>query len=101
MPLPLTAHPYTRQVELGHWGHATLDKTLLLPGEDLRRKHALACVDLPARYSADARIRRVARILTNQLHRLGKYLEAKRRTSFPAFDTRWDLVPLFHPDEGQ
>jgi len=88
-------------VELGHWGHASLDTSLLLPAETLRRKHALACMDLPARHSADARIRRVGRILTSQLTRLSGYLTAKRQTTFSEFDTRWELVPLFHENEGQ
>ena len=93
--------PWETQVELGHWGHSSLDRTLLLPAEDLRRKHSLACLDLPARYSCDARVRRVARILIQQLKRLAGYLVAKSGAGFGRFDTRWELVPLYHPAEGQ
>lgn len=74
----------------------------VLPAEDLRRKKALECISLPARYSSDARLRRVARITSNQIDRLARYMEARKESPYSPFDTRWELVPLFNPVvEGQ
>jgi len=94
--------PWETMIELGHWKGATMGGAFVLPAEDLRRKKALECISLPARYSSDARLRRVARITSNQIDRLARYMEARKGSLYAPFDTRWELVPLFNPVvEGQ
>ena len=94
--------PWETMFELGHWNGATLGAAFVLPAEDLRRKKVLECISLPARYSADARLRRVARITSSQIDRLARYMEARKGSPHAPFDTRWELVPLSNPAvEGQ
>lgn len=69
----------------------------LLPQEDRRRKRALECTNMPKRYSADARLRRVARIVGNQVQRIGVYLGI--RAAGPSgprrFATAWERMPPY------
>ena len=88
--------PWEQCIELGHWAGSALDTSFLLPQEDLRRKKALECISMPKRYSKDARLRRVARIVGNQVARLGAYLQAKPPSPpGAAFSTRWELMPPY------
>lgn len=88
--------PWEQCIELGHWAGTALDSSFLLPQEDLRRKKALECLSMPKRYSADARLRRVARIVGNQIQRLAAYLRAKPPvTGAQAFQTMWELMPQY------
>ena len=57
--------PWEQCIELGHWKGTSLDNKCLLPSEDVRRKKVLALMPMPARYAVNARIARVARIITN------------------------------------
>ena len=83
-------------IELGHWSGTSVDRSFLLPHEDLRRKHALKCMDMPKRYSHNARLQRVARIIGNQMARIRQYLRVKPRTH-ATFETLWELVPPYCP----
>jgi hypothetical protein len=48
------------------------------------------------RYSADTRLRRLARIVGNQILRLAVYLRARPPVAgAPAFQTMWELMPQF------
>ena len=57
---------------------------------------------MPNRYSADARLRRVARIVGNQIQRLAAYLRAKPQVAdTQTFQTMWELMPQYnHSVEG-
>jgi len=66
--------PWEQCIKLGHWKGTSLDNKCLLPTKTVRRKKALASMPMPTRYAANARIVRVARIITNQVHCLGAYL---------------------------
>ena len=89
--------PWEQCIELGHWAGTALDSSFLLPQEDLRRKKALECLSMPKRYSADARLRRVARIVGNQIQRLAAYLRAKPPVAAAqTFDTMWELMPQYN-----
>ena len=83
--------PWEMCIELGHWSHTCLDKNFLVPAEDLRRKQALACMKMPQRYSANTRVRRVARIIGNQVDRMQQYLQSHPH-SRNRFDTKWELM---------
>ena len=104
--------PFEMCVELGHWSGTCLDRSFLVPAEDLRRKRALECMKMPQRYSANTRIRRVARIVGNQVDRmvdltyrkstvrLGRirltpYGQLWARTTQSARAREWDLHPMF------
>jgi len=66
--------PWEQCIKLGHWKGTSLDNNYLLPTETVRRKKALVLMPMSTRYAANARIVRVARIITNQIHCLGAYL---------------------------
>ena len=53
---------------------------------------------MPARYAANARIVRVARIITNQVHRLGAYLRLPHSVNRNPQDwtTQWHLMPQYN-----
>jgi hypothetical protein len=61
----------------------------------MRRQKALECLSMPKRYSADARLRRVASIVGNQIHRLAAYLRAKPPVAAQTFQTMWELMPQY------
>jgi hypothetical protein len=83
-------------IELGHWAGTALDSSFLLPQEDLRRKKSLECLNMSKRYSADARLRRVARIVGNQIQRLATYLRVKPPVvGAQAFQTMWEVMPQY------
>ena len=87
--------PWEQCVELGHWGPRSLDSSFLL-SDAARHKHALQCMPMPKRYSANTRLWRVARIVGNQMRRLREYLAQRQHHSIPAphrWETRWDLMP--------
>jgi len=84
--------PWEQCIELGHWKGTSLDNNCLLPTETVRRKKALALMPMPTRYAANARIVRVARIITNQVHRLGVYL----RLPHSDWTTQWHLTPQYN-----
>ena len=89
--------PWEQCIELGPWAGTALDSSFLLPQEDLRRKKVLECLSMPKRYSADARLRRVARIVGNQIQRLAAYLRAKPPVAAAqTFDTMWELMPQYN-----
>ena len=89
--------PWEQCIELGHWGCTALDSSFLLPQEDMRRKKALECLSMPKRYNADARLRRVARIVGNQIQGLAAYLRAKPPVAAAqTFDTMWELMPQYN-----
>ena len=85
--------PWEMCIELGHWQGTTLDGSFLLPGEDARRKRALECISMPRRYSHNVRLRRVARIVGNQITRLSAYLRLVSPST--SFDTKWELMPAY------
>ena len=88
--------PWEQCIELGQWAAASLDNSFLLPAEDVRRKRALECMSMPKRYSANARLARVARIKGNQISRMCSYLLAKPSLrSGPRHDTDWDQMPPY------
>ena len=88
--------PWEQCIELGQWAAASLDNSFLLPAEDVRRKRALECMSMPKRYSANARLARVARIKGNQISRMRSYLLAKPSLrSGPRHDTAWDQMPPY------
>jgi len=88
--------PWEQCVELGHWGPRSLDSSFLL-SDAARHKHALACMPMPKRYAANARLWRVARIVGNQMRRLREYLRHRRSITGPTrWDTRWDLMPPYN-----
>ena len=88
--------PWEMCIELGHWQGTTLDGSFLLPAEDARRKRALECISMTRRYSHNARLRRVARIVGNQITRLSTYLRLVSHTPPVAtFDTKWELMPAY------
>ena len=88
--------PWEQCIELGQWAAASLDKSFLLPAEDTRRKRALECMAMPKRYSANARLARVARIKGNQISRMRSYLLARRSLrSGPRHATAWDQMPSY------
>jgi len=63
----------------------------------MRRKKDLECLSMLMRYSADARLRRVARIVGNQIHRLAAYLRTKPPVETPqTFETMWELMPHYN-----
>ena len=88
--------PWEQCIELGQWAAASLDKSFLLPSEDVRRKRALECMAMPKRYSANARLARVARIKGNQIARMRSYLLARPSLrSVPRYETNWDQMPSY------
>ena len=88
--------PWEQCIELGQWAAASLDKSFLLPSEDVRRKRALECMSMPKRYSANARLARVARIKDNQIARMRSYLLARPSLrSGPRYETNWDQMPSY------
>jgi len=89
--------PWEQCIELGHWAGTALDSSFLLPQEHMRRKKALECLSMPKRYSADACLRRVARIVGNQIQRLATYLRAKPPVAAAqTFETMWELMPQYN-----
>ena len=94
--------PWEQCIELGHWSGTALDSSFLLPQEDIRGKKALEWLSMPKQYSADARLRRVARIVGNQIQRLAAYLRAKPPVAAAqTFQTMWELMPQYnHSVEG-
>jgi len=90
--------PWEQCIELGHWKGTSLDNNCLLPTETVRRKKALALIPMSARYAANARIVRVARIITNQIHRLGAYLRLPHSVNRNPQDwtTQWHLIPQYY-----
>jgi len=91
-----TGCPWEQCIELGHWEGTALDSSFLVPQEDMRRQKALECLSMPKRYSADARLRRVASIVGNQIHRLAAYLRAKPpEEAAHKFQTMWELMPQY------
>ena len=66
--------PWEQAIELGRWAGTSLDKACVMSAEDARRKHALQIMNMPKRYSANARLMRVARICGNQVQRMSSYL---------------------------
>lgn len=88
--------PWEQCIELSLWAGSVLDDSFLLPQEDLRRKKALECMSMPRRYSADARPRRVARIVGNQMERMAAYLRTRPSpVGAHAFHTSWALMPPY------
>ena len=68
-------------IELGRRAGTSLDKSVLTPAEDARRKRALEIMSMPKRYSSDARIQRVARVAGNQVEWMARYLRTRPRAS--------------------
>ena len=88
--------PWEQCIELGHWAGSALYSSFLLPQEDLRRKKALECMKMPIRYRPDARLRRVARIVGNQMERMASYLRSRLPSQGEhAFRTLWALMPPY------
>ena len=88
--------PWECCIELGHWSKTSLDSSFLLPAEDVRRKRALECISMPRRYSHNARLARVARIVGNQVSRISTYLALRARSARGAkYDTQWELMPQY------
>jgi hypothetical protein len=85
-------------VELGHWEPTSLDKSFVMPAEDARRKRASECMTMTKRYSANARVMRVARITGNQVHHIGRHLQLRppRSPSVRPHHTLWDLMPAYN-----
>ena len=86
--------PWEICIELGHWNGASLDQSFLLPSETVRRKKALEIMAMPRRYSANARISRVAQIVGNQVMRMKAYLllpQVKNRCPSD-WNTKWNLM---------
>jgi len=95
--------PWEQCLELGHWGNCSLDNSFLLPAEDISRKHALDILQMPKRYSANARIARVARIASNQITRMQQYLRHPRVLARAKhdWDVKWELMSQYeHAIEG-
>jgi hypothetical protein len=94
--------PWEQCIELGHWAGTALDSSFLLPQEDMCGKKALEWLSRPKRYSAEARLRRIARIVGNEIHRLAPYLGAKPPVAAAqTFQTMWELMPQYnHSAEG-
>lgn len=89
--------PWDQCIELGHWSARSLDSSFLMC-EQARHKRALECMPMPKRYSANVRLCRVARIITNQMCRLSTYLAQRTHVHGPArWDTAWDSMPAYCP----
>ena len=89
--------PWEQCIELGHWAETALDSSFLFPQEDMCRKKALECLSMPKRYSADARLRRVARIVGNQIQLLAAYLRARPPVAAAqTFQTMWELMSQYN-----
>lgn len=87
--------PWDQCIELGHWSARSLDSSFLMC-EQARHKRALECMPMPKRYSANVRLCRVARIITNQMRRLTTYLAQRTHVHGPArWDTAWDSIPAY------
>jgi hypothetical protein len=57
------------------------------------------CMKMPQLYSANTRIRRVARIVGNQVDRMVPYLQKVHRTSrSDPFDTIWAIMGAYDPE---
>ena len=67
--------------------------------EDARRKHALEIMSMPRRYSANARLLRVARICSNQVQRMSSYLRGRPSSGPTRYETAWDLMPPYDPEQ--
>ena len=67
--------------------------------EDARRKHALEIMSMPRRYSANARLLRVARICSNQVQRMSSYLRGRLSSGPTRYETAWDLMPPYDPEQ--
>ena len=63
----------------------------------MRRKKDLDRLSMPKRYNAVARLRRVARIVGNQIQRLAAYLRAKPPVAAAqTFQTMWEPMPQYN-----
>ena len=88
--------PWTHCVELGHWKGSDLGTEFYAPAEDLRRKKALECMQMPKRYSQHARIKRVCKIVGNQVTRISAYLHTRTGILPPQlWDTDWQAMPPY------
>ena len=67
----------------------------LLPVESIRRKKALVIMQLPNRYSENARLARVARILGNQINSMKEYLNQPNRHSHD-WTPKWHLISQYN-----
>ena len=67
--------------------------------EDARRKHALEIMSMPRRYSANARLLRVARICSNQVKRMSSYLRGRPSSGPTRYETAWNLMPPYDPEQ--
>ena len=65
--------------------------------EDARRKHALEIMSMPRRYSANARLLRVARICGNQAQRMSRYLRGRPSSGPRRYEKAWDLTLQYNP----
>ena len=90
--------PWEQCLELGHWADCSLDSAFLLPDEVIRRKRALVIMQLPKRYSANARLTRVARILGNQVDRMREYLNhpGVRNRHPHDWAPKWHLISQYN-----
>ena len=67
--------------------------------EDARRKHALQIMNMPKRYSASARLLRVARICGKQVQRMSSYLGGRPSSGPTRYETAWDLMLPSDPEQ--
>ena len=93
-------------IELGRRAGTSLDKSVLMPAEDARRKRALEIMSMPKRYSSNARIQRVARVAGNQVERMARYLRTRPSAHsirrgihaqgiMPRYHTACDAMPQY------
>lgn len=88
--------PWTHCVELGHRKGSDLGTDFYAPAEDLKRKKALDCMQMPKRYSQHARIKRVCKIVGNQITRISAYLHTRTGISPPdLWNTDWQAMPPY------
>lgn len=91
--------PWEQAIELGRWAGTSLEKACVMSAEDTRRKHALEIMNMPKRYSANARLMRVARICGNQVQRMSSYLRSRPPSGPSRYETAWDLMPQYNPEQ--
>ena len=83
--------PSTRQVEIGRWSGSTAQDVDLTPQERLVWRHQLASSAMPDNYAPLAKVRRVCRIIGDQLVALELLWEHHVESG----DTTFESLPLY------
>eukprot|EP00802_Teleaulax_amphioxeia_P001636 Tamp_01638.p1 GENE.Tamp_01638~~Tamp_01638.p1 ORF type:complete len:673 (-),score=112.81 Tamp_01638:2325-4343(-) len=90
---------FQRQVEVGRWAGGTFDASDLFGDDFLRAKHAMRASDMPIRYTARLRPRRLASIMAQQTAAFRRLLadHGGRVDALPRDPAGYGMLPKYDP----